>query len=130
MLKASLKSGIQGVSKLRQSLTNIWPTQQEQPKEQKETKEIPAELPPTPKKFKPHFLAQEQLAKTKKEPTSGEQSVGRMSYSDIWAAKMVDEAFDEADIDKDNKISFEEFKVWAPKDRRMTALLFILGPIN
>ena len=70
-----------------------------------------------------------------------------VSYSDVWvchsanqevtyaafliqASKMVDRMFPQADTDKDDQISFEEFKKWAPHDPKMKAIMRLLGPVG
>jgi len=48
----------------------------------------------------------------------------------IQASKMVDRMFPQADTDKDDQISFEEFKKWAPHDPKMKAIMRLLGPVG
>jgi len=51
------------------------------------------------------------------------------SMYQVAIEEMVDKAFEAADLNKDGKISFEEFKEWALQDPTMISWLEALGSV-
>jgi len=126
-LRASLKSGIQAAGELHRKLSssNVLKRSTEMIQQTEQTNDEDTH-PKRKRKKNPKEKEEEPFA-PRFTPDAPRRT---LSYSGQWATRTVDQIFSEADADKDDQISWDDFKKWAPHNPNMLKIMRLLGPVG